>query len=82
MASKVEKLLIEVEQQLSGDLRASDGTLESRTRLLERVASEVSRLNFYCNKGKVTMPSALSQWASGDLCPCIECPHRICRACL
>ena len=53
VASKVEKLLLEVEQQ-EGDLR-KEAALDAKTRLLERVSSEVSRLSFYCNKGKVRL---------------------------
>jgi len=49
VASKVEKLLVEVE---AGASPLTGADLDSRARLLERVASEVSRLNFYCNKGK------------------------------
>mmetsp|Transcript_36950 Transcript_36950/g.104270 ORF Transcript_36950/g.104270 Transcript_36950/m.104270 type:complete len:768 (-) Transcript_36950:202-2505(-) len=50
VASKVEKLLVEVEQT-HGNLH-KEADLDARTRLLERVASEVSRLTFYCNKGE------------------------------
>uniref|UniRef100_A0A061S4J7 Conserved oligomeric Golgi complex subunit 2 n=1 Tax=Tetraselmis sp. GSL018 TaxID=582737 RepID=A0A061S4J7_9CHLO len=49
VASKVDKLLAEV---LQGEGEVQGQQLDSRSRLLERVASEVSRLNFYCNKGK------------------------------
>ena len=52
VASKVEKLLVEVEQH---SIDVSGASLDARSRLLERVASEVSRLNFYCNKGRVSI---------------------------
>lgn len=49
-ASKVEKLLNEVAQTQAQDKGAID--LDSRSRLLERVAGEVSRLSFHSSRGK------------------------------
>ncbi len=47
----MEKLLGEV-RPLDGNAASSD-ELDAHGRLLERVASEVARLNFYAAKGKV-----------------------------
>jgi len=51
--SKVDKLLGEVRAAGGASEAASPEELESRCRLLDRVASEVSRLQFYAARGQV-----------------------------
>ena len=50
---QVENLLAEIEAAEEEESAMSGEPLDSRCRMLERLASEVSRLNFYAAKGAV-----------------------------
>ena len=51
---QVESLLVEIETAEEGETGMGDEALDARCRMLERLASEVSRLGYYATKGKVS----------------------------
>ena len=70
---QVEKLLAEVEAAEEEENSLAGEALDGRARMLERLASEVSRLNYYSTRGKVgTRDAAVRVPLNAGECPVVS----------